>query len=467
MRCRLAFSLTMISLLVTTLAKAHHAIVSTYNPQENTAVQGVVTRFLFKNPHARVYFNVTNADGSVTQWVGDGSASTILRREGWTAETLEPGDFIQIIGSSSRDGSPMVMMDSVSLLNEDGTLADEIYGSVEDFSLTYDAPLVELPKELQEGIPNLSGIWLGQGSPYTPPRGVIPAINEAGAAAYADYDFVHDPQVFCDTPGIVRQAGMTPHGVKISQLDDRVVFEYEEYGVVHEAYLNAEHPDHRVKTHFGDSIARYEKGTLVVETINLLSEQIHAGGYRLSDEIVVIQTYQRVDEPNVSSLMKIHTLVKDPLFLEEDFELENIKIASQPYEFLDNECVPPLRERQRVNPAMNFFFTSVGVGDGANLAGLAGADTHCAVLAGSVAQSDKQWRAYLSSSMSTVGEAPINARDRIGNGPWYNAKGDVVAVDLDDLHSEAGPGWTRESVLTERGVPITGQGDDLFYCFAE
>ena len=134
-------------------AIAHHAITSTYDVERTTAVQGVVTDFLFKNPHARVYFEVTNEDGSVTDWVGDGSASTILRREGWTADTLEPGDFIQIIGSSSRDGSPMVMMDSVSMLNADGSIASEIYGSVEDFALTYDAELIERPLELAEGIP--------------------------------------------------------------------------------------------------------------------------------------------------------------------------------------------------------------------------------------------------------------------------------------------------------------------------
>lgn len=450
------YFLTILSLLSAQPGLAHHAIVSTYDVQKTTSVQGVVTEFLFKNPHARVYFDVTDEDGAVTKWVGDGSASTILRREGWNSETLEPGDFIQIIGSSSRDGSPMVMMDSVSLLNDDGTIANEIYGSVEDFSLTYAAQLIELPLELEEGIPNLTGIWTGQGSPVTPPRAIQPVLSEVGQAIQATYDITTDPQVFCDTPGIVRQGGMTPHGVKITQNQDSVVFDYEEYGITHIAYFDANKANTGIKTHMGDSVARYQDGALIVETHNLLSEQMHAGSNRMSDQATVVQTYTRVDEPGVSSLLEIKTKISDPLHFAEDLEFTNTKIVSAPYEFIENGCVPPLRERQTVHPAMNFFLTSVGLGDGANLGGLTGADNHCAELASAVGQGDKDWRAYL----STTGDAAVHARDRIGVGPWYNAKGDVIAVDLNDLHNEAGVGWTRESVVTEKGAMVNARGDD-------
>jgi hypothetical protein len=326
--------------------RAHHAIVSTYDVNKTTSVQGVVTRLHFRNPHVRVYFEVTNADGSITNWVGDGSAATILRREGWSADTLKAGDSVQIIGSASRDGSPMVMMGSVSLLNDDGSIASEIYGAVEDFSETYNAARVEVPLQLANGVPNLAGIWTGQGSPYSPPRGVTPTLTEAGLAVQATYDITNDPQVFCDKPGLVRQAGMTPHGVRITQYDDRVVFEYEEYGVTHTAWFDASKAKTGVKSKFGDSVAYYENGSLVVETTNLLSEQIHAGGYRTSDQASVVQTYTRVDEPEYSSLLKIRTLVSDPVHYAEDFELINIKIASAEYDFIENSCVPPLRKRQ-------------------------------------------------------------------------------------------------------------------------
>ena len=82
--------------------------------------------------------------------------------------------------------------------------------------------------------------------------------------------------------------------------------------------------------------------------------------------------------------------------------------------------------------SMSFFITSKGSGDGGNLGGLAGADMICKSLATAAGQGDKDWKAYL----STNGDGGVNARDRIGQGPWYNAKGVMVARDVDDLHSD-------------------------------
>ena len=89
-----------------------------------------------------------------------------------------------------------------------------------------------------------------------------------------------------------------------------------------------------------------------------------------------------------------------------------------------------------LGPRMNFFVTSAPTGDGGNLGGLAAADAHCRTLAAAAGSKRQQWRAYLSATAD--GEhAPVNARDRIGHGPWFNAKGVQVAASLDDLH---GPG---------------------------
>src|SRR3954451_19828678 len=82
---------------------------------------------------------------------------------------------------------------------------------------------------------------------------------------------------------------------------------------------------------------------------------------------------------------------------------------------------------------MTFFITSVGAGNGANLGGLAGADAHCQKLAGAAGAGSQTWRAYLSISAAD-GKPAVNARDRIGNGPWYNAKGTMVARDLAHLN---------------------------------
>src|SRR5262245_60345792 len=84
---------------------------------------------------------------------------------------------------------------------------------------------------------------------------------------------------------------------------------------------------------------------------------------------------------------------------------------------------------------MSFFITSAGKGDGANLGGLAGADAHCAALAKAAGSTKTDWKAYLSTT-EPGGAAGVNARDRIGKGPWQNAKGVVVAKSVDELHSD-------------------------------
>jgi hypothetical protein len=112
---------------------------------------------------------------------------------------------------------------------------------------------------------------------------------------------------------------------------------------------------------------------------------------------------------------------------------------------------------------MTFFVTSAGSGDGANLGGLAGADAICQKLAaasGSPGAGGRMWRAYL----STQGPNAVNARDRIGSGPWANVKGQVVAKDVAHLHGDTvelaqlGSNLTRQTVLTEKGEPIPGAG---------
>jgi hypothetical protein len=108
------------------------------------------------------------------------------------------------------------------------------------------------------------------------------------------------------------------------------------------------------------------------------------------------------------------------------------------------------------NP-MTFFVTGVGKGKGADLGGLEGADAHCAALAKAAGSKLTSWRAYLSTFLPG-GEAGVNARDRIGKGPWHNAKGVMVAKNLEELHSEKA-NITKQTALTEKGEPVKGRGD--------
>jgi hypothetical protein len=107
-------------------------------------------------------------------------------------------------------------------------------------------------------------------------------------------------------------------------------------------------------------------------------------------------------------------------------------------------------------PNMTFFVTSSGLGKGADLGGLDGADRQCQVLAQAAGAGSKTWRAYLS-TQAVDGAAAVNARDRIGTGPWQNFKGEIVAKSVDDLHGE-GNKLSMETSLTERGTMVAGRG---------
>jgi len=107
-------------------------------------------------------------------------------------------------------------------------------------------------------------------------------------------------------------------------------------------------------------------------------------------------------------------------------------------------------------PSMTFFITSVGSGNGADFSGLAGADRHCQSLAAAAGAGDRTWRAYLSTSASG-GQPAVNARDRVGTGPWYNAKKVMVAGNLAELHGKNN--LNKQTGLTEKGQIVNGRGD--------
>lgn len=105
----------------------------------------------------------------------------------------------------------------------------------------------------------------------------------------------------------------------------------------------------------------------------------------------------------------------------------------------------------------SFFITSNGPGNGANLGGLEGAGRHCQALAAAVGAGGKTWRAYLSTQGSVINDANVvHARDRIGSGPWYNAKGVMIAKNVDDLHLSS-DSLTKESLLDEKGMVVNGR----------
>src|SRR3981189_2947579 len=114
---------------------------------------------------------------------------------------------------------------------------------------------------------------------------------------------------------------------------------------------------------------------------------------------------------------------------------------------------------QAQQASMSFFVTSVGKGNGADLGGLAGADAHCQTLPKAAGSTNTNWHAYLSTT-EPGGAAGVNARDRIGKGPWQNAKGAVVAKSVEELHS-ASVNITKQTALSEKGEVVPGRGDPV------
>lgn len=124
----------------------------------------------------------------------------------------------------------------------------------------------------------------------------------------------------------------------------------------------------------------------------------------------------------------------------------------------------PEAKPAEVKKPFTFFVTSEGLGKGADLGGISGADLHCKNLATAAGVGEQNWKAYLS-TQAVDGQPAVNARDRIGKGPWTNFKGAVVAKDLDTLHGDTlelarlGSNLSKTTAITEKGEPIKGAGD--------
>jgi hypothetical protein len=129
------------------------------------------------------------------------------------------------------------------------------------------------------------------------------------------------------------------------------------------------------------------------------------------------------------------------------------RLATPALALLVAACTAPAATSR--GEGMSFFVTSTNPGRGADLGGLAGADRHCQALASAAGAGSRTWHAYLSTNAQG---GAVNARDRIGRGPWRNAKGVVVASDVDQLHGAAN-NLNKQTALTEKGEVVNGRGD--------
>ncbi|MBX2849452.1 MAG: hypothetical protein KTR16_14095, partial [Acidiferrobacterales bacterium] len=292
-------------------------------------------------------------------------------------------------------------------------------------------------------------------------------LNKAGQALQDKFVVATDSQVYCDPVGAVRQI-VTPHPIKFTQMKDRVIIEYEEFGGRREIYFD----DRNAKgynTHYGDSIARYEDDQLIIETNRLLPNQATNLGQILSDKTTIIERYTRADTEENGATLQLAMIVSDPEYLAEDIEYTVGFIDQGAYEFLENDCQPPARDRVRVHSSMNFFVASDALSE--NSSDLAAASNHCKTLAANVGQGDKNWVGYGYDD----GADYSGLTNTIGEKVWYNASGNVLAASTSDLFSTAN-NITSATAVSERGKTLGSatqstkidlkakRTDDLFYC---
>lgn len=380
---------------------------STYSRSDTTRIEGVVKSFEFRNPHVLLYVDVKGEDGAIINWMGEGSSATGWRRNGWTGKEFAPGDIIRISGTTTLDGSPMVWLDAMDKLDPKSR---RIIGSYSPRSNPNETNLHEsadsaegsdiiIPQKLPSGIVNLSGItrsWVApeQGGPFFRNDQKMP-YSAQGQKAREAVDITNDPQVFCDPPGLARQAGFSPYGFILTQHENKIVIDYEEYSTHREIPLSDQIPPAGPKSHMGDSVARYEGEKLIIETVNLLSNWVNHTGDIMSDQGRITEVMSRADIEGTGSAIKVTTTIHDPLYLTEPRSVTRYKVFTQGYDYVENNCVPPLRDRKS--------------DDSASLVPLAASPQVPAIKTSNEAPSKKLWIIVLLGAL-TIGGALLAGR---------------------------------------------------------
>lgn len=318
---------------------AHHSFAASF-VEDEIVREGVVNRYVFRNPHVLIFMDVVGENGASTEWMVEGSSATGLRNRGWSTGTIRPGEHVRITGMAARDGKPMISMENVEVLDPDSRdlLRSPSMEPMENQAAGDE--IASIPLRLADGRPNLTGAWVqGRDGPgFRNHR--LPPFNEAGAALQSRWDPIDDPQVACEDPGLIRQAGFTPHPVRIEQFDDRVAISYEEYGGVRTIYFDNRHPGDEYRP-LGQSRARYEGDTLIIESTHIPANPTGTPGHWLSDRTTTVETYRRLDDPTQGPMVEMEMIIRDTEYLSEPWEMVWKKLYRENYEFIPVECYAP------------------------------------------------------------------------------------------------------------------------------
>jgi hypothetical protein len=331
-RCGLALA----GVALSAAAGAHHSSDPHFDHDNPITVEGIVTELRFVNPHAYVYFDVTADDGSVQDWRCELSAATTLRRRGWTNETFQSGQHIQITGSPARREDHVCYMSNFRL---DGGPEFARNSEFEDGIVTtgyIDTSELERTAYLDNGQPNLTGPWLTLSFGMGSARGYRDSYEPtaAGLAAREGYEMAFDdPILRCHVYNVINGWNHDRHVNDIYQTEEIITLQYGFMDFVRTIDLQmSEHPEIIAPSAGGHSIGWWEDDVLVVDTIGFEPGVLvhNDPGVLHSDQMHVVERF-RVD-PEEVLLVRDYT-IEDPLYLEnvvngQDF----MAMSTGPYE---------------------------------------------------------------------------------------------------------------------------------------
>ena len=348
---------TLFSFAVAAGAYAHHSAAPHFDMDNPITVEGVITELRLVNPHAYVYFDVTDDTGEVANWRCELAGGTGMRRRGWTDDSLVPGQAITMTGSPARREEHVCHTSFIEF--EDGTRIAR-NGPPPEFeaaAAVEETPVVtEWTAYLANGQPNLGGPWIrqGMGGMGGPPAGMgappggagpgaapggmgggggRPAPTAAGLAAAADYEQpFDDPAIHCHPANIIFGFTHDSHVNDIYQTDDTVTIQYGYMDLVRTVHLDrTEHPNDIVPSVGGHSIGRWEGDVLVVDTVGFEQGVVFPLGDGLmhSADMQVTERFEVRDEGQ--TLVRSY-VAHDPAFLQTDWVGESVFLrTSEPY----------------------------------------------------------------------------------------------------------------------------------------
>ena len=350
---------TIVSLGFAAGAYAHHSAAPHFDMDNPITVEGVITELRLVNPHAYVYFDVTDETGEVANWRCELAGGTGMRRRGWTDDSLVPGQAITMTGAPARREDRVCFTNFIEF--EDGTrIARNDPPPGFEAAPAADAPAA--PETwmayLPNGQPNLGGPWVrqGMGGGMGPPPGGAaaapggmgpapggmaggapgggrPAPTEAGLAAAVGYEQpFDDPAIHCHPANIIFGFTHDSHVNDIYQTDDTVTIQYGYMDLVRTVHLGrTEHPDDIVPSVGGHSIGRWEGDVLVVDTVGFEQGIVFPLGDGLmhSADMQVTERFEVRDEGQ--TLIRAY-VAHDPAFLQTDWVGESVfQRTSEPY----------------------------------------------------------------------------------------------------------------------------------------